>query len=93
MNKFLQRLSNFLGGEKALRAIAGSSDIALAFFIICIIMMLIFRVSPHVIDVLISVNLTSAILVLFTALYILRQGKSYCKQMPGRLFLPLGILL
>jgi len=70
MNKILERLANFLGGERALRTISGSSDVALAFFIICIIMMLIFRVSPAIIDVLISVNLTVAVAILFTALYI-----------------------
>lgn len=70
MNTFFKRLTNFLGGERALRTISGSSDLALAFFIICIIMMLIFPVSPHVLDLLISVNLTVAISILFVSLYI-----------------------
>lgn len=70
MNKFLENLSRILGGERALRGISGSSDLVLAFAIICIIMMLIFPVSPHVIDVLISVNLTVSISLIFVALYI-----------------------
>lgn len=60
----------FLGGERALTSISGSSDIALAIIIIGIIMMLIFPVSPHVIDVLIAVNLTVSVSILFVALYI-----------------------
>ena len=70
MNKFLGNLSRFLGGERALRTISGASDLILAFTIIAIIMMLIFPVSPHVIDVLISINLTVAISIIFVALYI-----------------------
>ena len=51
MNKLFQNLIQFLGGSKALRTITGSSDLILAFLVISIIMMLIFPVSPHVIDV------------------------------------------
>lgn len=70
MMKFLERIANFLGSEKALNSISRSSDVVLAFFIICIILMLIFPVPPHVIDVLISVNLTVSICLLFVSLYI-----------------------
>ena len=70
MNKFLENLSRFLGGERALATITRSSDLILAFVIISIIMMLIFPVSPHVIDVLIAVNLTASTCLLFVALYI-----------------------
>jgi len=70
MNKFVERLSRFLGGDRALRAISGSSDLLLAFGIISIIMMLIFPVSPHVIDVLISINLMFSISIIFVGLYI-----------------------
>jgi type III secretion protein V len=70
MNKFFESLSKFLGGEKALTFINKSSDIILAFIIISIIMMLIFPVSPTVIDLLISVNLAVSISILFIALYI-----------------------
>src|SRR3989344_6723390 len=59
-----------LGGDRALAAISGSSDIVLAMLIIAIIMMLIFPVSPHVIDVLISINMAVSISILFVALYI-----------------------
>jgi len=70
MNKILNTLSRFLGGKRTLNAITGSSDLVLAFVVICILMMLIFPVSPHVIDVLIAINLTISITLLFVALYI-----------------------
>ena len=70
MNKFLENLSKFLGGERALSTISRSSDLVLAFIIISIIMMLIFPVSPHVIDVLIALNLTISTSLLFIAIYI-----------------------
>lgn len=70
MSKFVDNLIGFLGGDRALKTIRSTSDLGLAFVIICIIMMLIFPVSPHVLDVLISVNLTTAVLLLFVALYI-----------------------
>ena len=70
MKKFLENLSRFLGGERALSTISKSSDLILAFVIICIIMLLIFPVSPHVLDVLISLNLTISICIIFVSLYI-----------------------
>lgn len=70
MKKFLDNLMKFLGGRRALQTISGSSDLILAFIVISIIMMLIFPVSPHVIDLLISVNLTASVSLLFVALYI-----------------------
>ncbi len=70
MNKYLNNFTRFLGGERALSTITKSSDLLLAFFVISIIMMLIFPVSPHVIDVLISVNLTASVTLLFVSLYI-----------------------
>lgn len=59
-----------LGGKKTLSAISGSSDLALAMAIIAIIMMLIFPVPPHVIDVLISINLAVSIVLIFVGIYI-----------------------
>ena len=70
MNKFLNNLTRIFGGDRALNSISGSSDLILAGLIIAIIMMLIFPVSPHVIDVLIAVNLTVSVSLLFVALYI-----------------------
>ena len=70
MKKIFDNLTRFLGGEKSLSSISNSSDLVLAVIIIAIIMMLIFPVSPHVIDVLIAVNLTVSIALLFVALYI-----------------------
>jgi type III secretion protein V len=70
MNKFLNNMTRFFGGERALSAVSNSSDLVLAALIISIIMMLIFPVSPHVIDVLIAINLTVSVSLLFVALYI-----------------------
>lgn len=70
MNKFLDNLARILGGDRALNFISRSSDLILAGVVIAIVMMLIFPVSPHVIDILISVNLTAAISLLFVAIYI-----------------------
>ncbi|MBN2479903.1 MAG: type III secretion system export apparatus subunit SctV [Parachlamydiales bacterium] len=70
MKKFLDSLARSLGGERALSTIMRSSDLLLAVFVISIILMLIFPVSPHVIDVLISLNLTASITILFVALYL-----------------------
>lgn len=70
MNKVLDRITRFLGGEKALNTIGSSSDIVLAGLVISIIMMLIFPVPPAVIDVLITINLAVSISILFVALYI-----------------------
>jgi type III secretion protein V len=70
VNKILDRLTRFLGGDRALGAISGSSDLILAGAVISIIMMLIFPLPPHVIDVLIAINLTISVSLLFVALYI-----------------------
>ena len=70
MNKFLEKTYRTLGGDKALSFVSRSSDLMLAAIIMAIIMMLIFPVPPHVIDILISVNLAVSISLLFVALYI-----------------------
>ncbi|MBU6446596.1 MAG: FHIPEP family type III secretion protein, partial [Verrucomicrobia bacterium] len=70
MNKFFDNLARVLGGDRALNTISRSSDLILAAVVIAIIMMLIFPVSPHVIDILISVNLTVSICLIFVAMYI-----------------------
>ena len=70
MKKLLDNLVRFLGGERALSAIGGSSDLMLAVVVISIIMMLIFPVSPDVIDILISINLTVSIVLIFVSIYI-----------------------
>jgi type III secretion protein V len=70
MKNFLDNMGRFLGGEKALRTITKSSDLILAVVITSIIMMLIFPVSPHVIDVLIATNLTASVCLLFIGIYI-----------------------
>lgn len=70
MSKVLGNIYRTLGGDKALSTITRSSDLMLAIIVIAIIMMLIFPVSPNVIDILISVNLAVSISLLFVALYI-----------------------
>lgn len=70
MSSFIQRAISLLGGSRALRTIAGSSDLVLAVLVIVIIMMLIFPVPPHLIDALIAINLAVSISILFVALYI-----------------------
>lgn len=70
MNKFFDNLSRTLGGDRALNTISRSSDLVLAVVVIAIIMMLIFPVPPHVIDVLIAINLTASVCLIFIALYI-----------------------
>lgn len=70
MNKFFDNLARVLGGDRALNAISRSSDLVLAAAVISIIMMLIFPVPPHVIDVLIAINLTVSVCLIFVAIYI-----------------------
>ncbi|NGX63567.1 MAG: Secretion system apparatus protein SsaV [Candidatus Anoxychlamydiales bacterium] len=70
MNKFLDNVTKYLGSSKTLSTITKSSDLLLAVFVISIMMMLIVPVSPHVIDVLIAVNLTASLTILFVSLYI-----------------------
>jgi len=70
VKKFLDKLTRVLGSDRALVSISGSSDMILATLVIAIIMMLIFPVSPHLIDVLISINLAVSLSILFVALYI-----------------------
>lgn len=70
MKNFFGNFTQFLGSDKTLRLIGRSSDLILALFIIGVLMMLIFPVPPNVIDVLIAINLTISISILFVALYI-----------------------
>ncbi len=70
MKNFLDNLARLLGGDRALNAISRSSDLILAGVVISIIMMLIFPVSPHVIDLLIALNLSVSVSLLFVAIYI-----------------------
>ncbi len=85
MNKFFDRLTRMLGGDKALGTISGSSDLILAGLVIAIIMMLIFPLSPHVIDVLIAINLAVSVSLLFVALYI--QKAIHLSMFPSLLLL------
>lgn len=66
----LSDMAGKLGGGKILNLIAKSSDVILAFFVIVIISMIIIPVPPPVIDCLISINLTIAVLLIMVSLYI-----------------------
>lgn len=70
MSKFLTNLVRVLGGDRALNFVGRSSDLMLAAVIIAIVMMLIFPVSPHMIDILISINLSVSVVLIFVAIYI-----------------------
>ncbi|MBS0622750.1 MAG: type III secretion system export apparatus subunit SctV [Verrucomicrobia bacterium] len=70
MKKLLQNFTGSLSGDRALATIGKSSDVILAGFMVAIIVMMIIPLSPHVIDILIAVNLTAAISLLMVALYI-----------------------
>jgi len=66
------KVIGFLKSDRVLNLISRSSDLILAFVIICILMTLIFPVPPHIIDLLISINLAVSISLIFVALYIQR---------------------
>jgi type III secretion protein V len=70
MRDFFGKFGKTLGSDRALNAVAKSSDLVLAIIVISIIMMLIFPVPPHMIDVLITINLSISIALLFVSLYI-----------------------
>jgi type III secretion protein V len=70
LRKILDGISARLGGERSLDTISKSSDIALACFVIGILVMIIIPVSPHVIDYLIAINLSVSVALLMVALYI-----------------------
>ena len=65
-----QAVNGFLGGKGAFAKLRGSADIILAIFIIGIITMIILPVPPHVIDILLAVNLMVAITLIMVSLYI-----------------------
>lgn len=85
MKQFFDRLTRFLGGDRALGTISNSSDMILAALVIAIIMMLIFPVPPSVIDILIAINLTVSISLLFVSLYI--QKAVHLSMFPSLLLL------
>ncbi|MCP5469894.1 MAG: type III secretion system export apparatus subunit SctV [Chlamydiales bacterium] len=66
----MQKLQYIFGGDAALSTINRSSDLILALWIIAVIVMIVLPVPPAVIDLLITFNLTAAVGLLMTALYI-----------------------
>lgn len=70
MKNFITRMSNILGGARALNIINRSSDVMLVLFIITIVVMIIIPLSPTLLDNLIAINLTVSISLLMVALYI-----------------------
>ena len=69
-SKFVQFLNRTIGGDVALNVINRSSDLILAAWIIAVIVMIILPIPPAIIDLLITFNLTAAVGLLMTALYI-----------------------
>lgn len=67
---FFAKLAYFFGGDAALATINRSSDLILAIWIIAVIVIIVLPVPPPVIDLLITFNLTAAVGLLMTALYI-----------------------
>lgn len=59
-----------LGGERSMENISRSSDIGLAFVIMGILAMIILQIPPHVIDYLITINITISVTLLMVAIYI-----------------------
>src|SRR5581483_2511722 len=70
LRSILDGITARLGGDRTMENVARSSDVALAVLIVCIITMLIIPIPPHVIDVMISINLSASISLLMIALYI-----------------------
>ncbi|MCB1181014.1 MAG: type III secretion system export apparatus subunit SctV [Chlamydiia bacterium] len=70
MKKLVRILHHIFGGEGALSTINRSSDLILAGWIIAVIVMIVLPVPPAIIDLLITFNLTAAVGLLMTALYI-----------------------
>ena len=70
MKGVLNKLNYLFGGDAALGAINKTSDLILAAWIIGVIVMIVLPVPPALIDLLITFNLTAAVGLLMTALYI-----------------------
>ncbi len=69
MSNIVDAAKDFFGGA-SFRKLSRSSDIILAVFIVGIIIMIILPVPPHIIDVLIAINLMVAISLIMVSLYI-----------------------
>lgn len=70
IDSLLNRLTQFLGGNKALDTITRSSDLVLAVFLVGIIGMMIVPLPSTLLDFLIAVNLTLGVSLLMVSLYI-----------------------
>jgi type III secretion protein V len=70
MRQFLEKITNFLGGEQASARIGRVSDLILAGAIILILALIIIPMPPMLLDLLIAVNLMVSISLLMIAIYI-----------------------
>ncbi len=70
IKRLLDGLTSRLGGDRSISAITRSSDIALAVLIIGILGMIILPIPPIMIDYLIAINLSIAVMLLMVSLYI-----------------------
>lgn len=70
IRNILDGITARLGGERSVENIGRSSDVALAIIVMGILTMLIVPLTPHIIDYLISINLTISVSLLMVGLYI-----------------------
>jgi len=70
MKKFFSSVVSTMGGDRALGLIGRSSDVILAVWVVGVFAIMVIPISPHLVDVLIGLNLTIAIAVLLVAIYI-----------------------
>lgn len=70
IRRILDGITSRLGGEASLGKISRSSDVALAFLVIGILMMIIIPINPHIIDYMIAINLMVSVALMMVSLYI-----------------------
>lgn len=70
MGNIYDKIMDFLGNNRFMKLFTGSSDFMLAFMVFVIISMIIIPLPPEILDVLISINLTAALILVMVSLYI-----------------------
>ncbi|MCH9617394.1 MAG: Protein MxiA [Chlamydiia bacterium] len=70
MGNTYDKIMDFLGNNRFIKFFTGSSDAMLAFMVFIIISMIIIPLPPEILDVLISINLTAALILVMVSLYI-----------------------
>jgi type III secretion protein V len=70
MGDIYDKIMDFLANNRFMKLFAGSADAMLAFMVFVIISMIIIPLPPEILDVLISINLTAALILVMVSLYI-----------------------